>query len=387
MRADDDFPGGNGLIEQVDGRIDVRPDLRDTIGTWFYWCFRVRDGAGRRIRVRVSGEPHTPIGPGGPAVSTDAGRSWRWLGNDALAGDEFVFDAPHDGDEIRFSFGMPYTASDLTAFLDRHADDPRLERRELTRSEHGRPVELLVLRSTAEEPHHRVLLTCRHHACEMMASHVLEGALDELLAVADPVTRWLASRVEFVVLPFVDVDGVEEGDQGKNRAPHDHGRDYAAEDGRYAAVRAVRDLVRATRFDVVLDLHCPNMTGPTSERIYFVGSPDMENWAAVQSLSRELERGAKGLPYHRANDLPFGTSWNVEGNYTARDGSDRPQQSIGLFLDGMSDVGTHAILEVPYASAEGVQVDTGSARAFGADLAHAIGRHLRTSMPMEARAE
>jgi hypothetical protein len=41
--------------------------------------------------------------------------------------------------------------------------------------------------------------------------------------------RWFRENVEVVIVPFMDKDGVEEGDQGKNRKPHDHNRDYIGE--------------------------------------------------------------------------------------------------------------------------------------------------------------
>jgi hypothetical protein len=52
--------------------------------------------------------------------------------------------------------------------------------------------------------------------------------------------RWLRDRVEFLIVPFVDKDGVEEGDQGKNRHPHDHNRDYATP-CLYPEVQALRE--------------------------------------------------------------------------------------------------------------------------------------------------
>ena len=66
-----------------------------------------------------------------------------------------------------------------------------------------------------------VCFSCRHHCCESVAEYVLEGCLKEIEENAD-----LCKKFTFYVLPFVDLDGVEDGDQGKNRAPHDHNRDY-----------------------------------------------------------------------------------------------------------------------------------------------------------------
>ncbi len=62
----------------------------------------------------------------------------------------------------------------------------------------------------------------------MMASWSLEGLMDEVLADTTD-GRWLREHVEFLVVPFMDKDGVEDGDQGKNRRPHDHNRDYLGE--------------------------------------------------------------------------------------------------------------------------------------------------------------
>ena len=44
---DADFPGGNILVERVDGNTAyIRQDLRDTTGHWFCWYFRVTGAAG-----------------------------------------------------------------------------------------------------------------------------------------------------------------------------------------------------------------------------------------------------------------------------------------------------------------------------------------------------
>lgn len=393
MLTDTDFPGGNGIITMPPtGEIEVRPDLRDTIGNWFYWCVRVRECAGQRLRVRIVGDGSVPIGVRGPAVSLDAGDTWRWLGAAAVSDGTFELDVPPACAEVRLSVGMPYTARNLETFLTRHQGRAGLTRRELTRSEHGRSVDLVTFGCTHGGAAARVLLTCRHHSCEMMASYVLEGSMARVLVGEDAAARWLRENVEFVVVPFVDTDGVEAGDQGKNRAPHDHGRDYGPAEGRYSSIRAIRRLLSdpaVPPFDVVLDLHCPNITPkPTNQQIYFVGSPDERNWASVEVLAEELESSAVGpLLYRRASNLPFGTAWNVAANFVSRDERAIAQQSIGWFLDDLPGAGLHAILEFPYADVDGVEVNASTARAFGSDLARAIEGYLRATPSSAGGAE
>jgi hypothetical protein len=207
----------------------------------------------------------------------------------------------------------------------------------------------------------------------MMASYALEGLMDAVLA-DDGTGRWLREHAEFLVVPFVDTDGVEDGDQGKMRRPHDHNRDYAAP-CLYPEVQALRERVRAWsdgKMRMALDLHCPGHRGRYHERIHFVGMPNEVIWGRVQRFSDMLERVAQGpLPYHKHNNLGFGEDWNTE--------TDPPGAEPSTFSDWMSalpEVWFGVTLELPYANAQGAEVNADSARAFGGDLARAIERYL-----------
>lgn len=49
----------------------------------------------------------------------------------------------------------------------------------------------------------------------------------EVLLTDEDDGRWFREHAEILVVPFSDRDGVEDGDQGKNHRPRDHGRDLA----------------------------------------------------------------------------------------------------------------------------------------------------------------
>ena len=122
-------------------------------------------------------------------------------------------------------------------------------------------------------------------------------------------------------MPIVDLDGVEDGDQGKNRQPRDHSRDYAGE-SIYPQVKAIRERLPAWsdgKLRIALDLHCPHIRGTHNEWIYFVGGPDEKIWKEVGRFSEILERVRTGpLPYKRENNLPFGQAWNKPANFDGR---------------------------------------------------------------------
>jgi len=370
LEIDCDFPGGNICVDAIEGgTAQLRPDLRDTDREWFYWYFRVREANGRTIRFVFNAEV---VGVRGPGVSLDGGRSWKWTGRDSADESSFTYSFPPEASDVRFSFGMPYTQSNLDAFLGAHAGNPYLRAGVLCHSRKGRAVECLWLGRPEGEPEHRVLIAARHHACEMVASYALEGLMHAI--ISGDCGEWLRDRVEFLMVPFADKDGVEDGDQGKNRRPHDHGRDYAAP-CIYPEVRALRELARAWsagKMRMAFDLHCPWIRGDTNEHIYFVGMPCEKTWDRVKLFSARLEALRKGpLPYRACKNLPFGQGWNTEADPPGAE----PRTFSG-WMTAIPGARFGVTLEIPYANAQGVAVTTQTARAFGRDLAMAIGDQL-----------
>ncbi len=370
FRVDADFPGGNAIIEKVEGdEVVLRQDLRDTAGHWFWWHFRVRGAAGRTLTFRFTNG--NVIGVRGPAVSTDGGRTWAWLGTAAVKGQTFAYAFPADAGEVRFCFAIPYFEADLKAFLNRWLGSPHLKVLSLCKSRKGREVERLHVGKLEPPPDHRILLTARHHCCESLASFAMEGVIEAMLADTED-GRWFRQHVEAMFIPFVDKDGVEDGDQGKNRRPRDHNRDYGAE-GIYPETRTLRELVPKWadgRLRLAFDLHCPHIRGAYNEVIYIVGSEAPEIWEQQCAFGKILEAVRSGpLPYRASDNLPFGKAWNTKSNYSSG-------KSFSRWAGEQPGIRLAASFEIPYANAGGQTVTAETARAFGRDLAKAIRRYL-----------
>lgn len=371
-----DYPGANIIVErQEDHAVYLRQDLRDTEGWWFYWNFGATAAASETVTFHFT--HRNVIGTRGPAASLDGGESWSWLGMDSVeavdGGVAFTYTFDADATAVRFAFAPPYQAADLDTFLARHEGHPHLAVETLCETEQGRPVERLRLGRLDGAPAHRILLTARHHSCESVASYVLEGLMGALLADTDT-GAWFREHVEVLAIPLVDKDGVEDGDQGKNRKPRDHGRDYAGE-ALYNSTRAIRAYVPAWSEGLLrftLDFHCPYIRGAYNEHIYQVGHADPAIWREQQRFARLLEAVPdRPLSYTAAGDLPYGEAWNTGGNYT--EGAPVSRWTVGL--DGVRYAST---LEVPYANAGDTTVTPENARAFGAAMLTAIRAWLET---------
>ncbi len=359
MNIEADFPGGNILVDSVQGdTVCLRQDRRTTTEWWFYWRFRVRGAAGRTIRFQFT--DGDVFGVRGPCVCTD-GADWRWLGRECVDGTAFTYAFAENEDRADFAFCIPYVEADLRTFLTWHPD---VRQNVLTTSERGRAVEHLTLSSRLGS--FVVPITARLHACETMGSFVLEGIL-AFWREDSPESRFLQEHVDLQIIPFFDKDGVEEGDQGKLRAPHDHNRDFGPTP-RYAATRAWMALLNAWREKMIVafDIHCPWIRGGRNEEIFLVGSP--EPWQARQErFAALLEQGQAGeLTYHAQNNIPYGAEWNTgEGNTFTR------------FVRDNYPVAFAGAVEFPYAAAGGQTVTADGARAFGRDLARALSQYVQ----------
>lgn len=360
-----DFPAGNIIVDKIkNDTIWFRPDLRDTKGEWFYWCFAVNDAKGKNLTFILT-RPNC-LTAKGPAFSQDKGISWEWLNQEQSWDNIFSFHFA-DNDEIRFSMGMPYTAQNFKSFISPFLKSEHVKLDTLCLSADGRSVDRLMIQSPDKPAKYKVLITARHHACEMMANYEMEGMIK---AVTDD--DWLKNNVSFCFIPFVDIDGVENGDQGKNRIPRDHNRDYS-DTSIYASTAALRNWIpewSEKKLILAMDLHCPWIKGENNENIYIVGSADKTVAEQQEKFASILKNANTGeLQITKRILLPFGTDWNSNANFA--DGI-----SIMKWISGMDGLRLPLSIEFPYSCNEGQTITQKNASSFGKDLAKAIKMYL-----------
>ena len=359
-----DFPGGNIRVLGQDGAtVRLSTDLRDTTTYWFYWRFRaVFPGAGT---WRFAFDDRA-VGTRGPAVRREGEREWHWLTESTHESDrEFEWTAA-GAETVEFCQCIPYMPEDFDAFAASLADNRRVFVGDLCHSRKRRPVPMMLLYEGS--PSEALLLTCRHHAQESMASYALEGIL-RALASDEPWAREFRRRVLVAAVPFVDRDGVEDGDQGKNRAPHDPNRDYGAPEGAhvYPECAGVDLLINELHPAVVLDLHSPWLRGgPTNEYPYLVGINDERTHPAMERFAQMLERHCPPeAPYFAADTLPFGAYWNTGANYTQG-------MPLGRWASQHPFVQFGRTLEIPFANFREKTQTPATIRAFGRGVAEAL---------------
>ena len=315
------FPGGNVRIFEFDspsGVVKLDSDFRDSAGDQFWTYFRVRGAGGRKLFFKFTGDgpfKRARVSRPGMAYTLDEGRNWFWTSpetdNDCFS---FSFDFPTNANTVRFATTIPYLEADLDSCLEAN---PGLRRTTLTQSRKGRNVPLVTI--GPEDAKLAFAVTARHHAMEATASWVMQGMM-ESAASETPEGKWIRSNLRCLFVPFMDYDGVQDGDPGKNRQPHDHNRDYIAEI--YPEVKAFKKLISSETTSkrlVYFDMHAPQVRGtdehPAHDNFFTMGPPpEMEHfWNDYRMALIEATR----LDQHRF----FGTwdqKWGERFNVPAR---------------------------------------------------------------------
>jgi dienelactone hydrolase len=365
-----DFAGGNIVHVKTEAdTIWLKPDLSETAGDWFYWYFKVSNISGKQLFFQFTMD--NQFAAFGPAYSINNDHSWKWYGENRVHNNGFSISFSPEDTVAWFCTAFPYTGKDLDSFLGQSKITDGLVRDTLCLSPEGRVIEKLSIQPSGDGPRTRVLITARHHACEMMANYVLEGIIESIVNEVD--LEYLREKVEFLIVPFVDKDGVENGEQGKNRIPRDHNRDYAGE-SIYQSTAAIRDEIPAWsdgRLKIALDLHCPWIKGKYHEWISLVGKKDPVMEAAQIRFCELLEENARGeLPFRSRDFLPYGTDWNVGGSYTKG-------MSFSQWATGIDNISLATTIEFPYANILGIQVSKDNARAFGKAVSFALMDYLK----------
>jgi len=259
---------GNGLVLGIEGTekpvIRFLAECREC--TEFMWFnMTARDTGGRRLRfvwenAHYSLGSHKDLPNVRPVYRQDDGE-WKRVGEveieERLEGPRLIFETPEGGNVIDAALCYPYGERELSATLKKLKRRPEQTVAGLTTK--GRPIRRF--RFAANEPARRggtakppgVYMIARQHSGETPGSLAMDGVFRAL-------GEGLGADVEWWLLPFVDLDGVEDGNYGKDALPIDFNRAWGRMPMRpeLKGIQSdIRTFAAVTAPQLLLDLHAP----------------------------------------------------------------------------------------------------------------------------------
>lgn len=317
MKIHSDFIGGNiKVVKQNENDVYLENEIRDSAESWFYWAFCAEGCEGKEIKFHFG---KSIIGYWGPAVSHEL-EKWFWLGN--ADGNSFTYKFAEGENKVYFAHSMLYHPN---RFL-KLTEELSLPATELCKSRKGRSVPSVILGNGSKS----IILTARHHACESTGSYVLEGFLREF--VSTPI-----ADTKLFVVPFVDFDGVVDGDQGKARKPHDHNRDYAKNESLYPETAAIKAYADKNGCNYGFDFHSPWHKSGENDTVFIVRN-SVEKLDRIERFSKILEEEItpQAMKYSKENDHPPMSGWN------------QPSESFGFTMMHRKECDIALSLETAY---------------------------------------
>ena len=357
---DKELPAGNIVFERiVNDTVYVHQELRGSKKAWFYWAFRARGCQGKKLTFVFT--KSFAICERGPVVSLDKGKTYEYLAEEGSTPHSFTYTFPADAKEVWFYECHPYTPEMWEAFL-KKPHKGEFETGVLCKTRKGRDVPFFRMTTKNAAPKKSLFLSARHHCSEAPAAFAMEGLVAAFLEDSE-LGAWLRENIELTVVPFVDMDGAVDGDQGKWRLPHDHNRDYT--DFLYPETAALAGLMAETEPHIFLDFHNPKLYKYNDNYVYTPYKAYYEsNEVNFSALMEKYQEG--GMAYKRSDDLPYGKSWNANHNYT--DGFNVTEW-VHRNIKSIEIVRT---IEFPFAYSNGELVYPHKMRAFGHGMARAI---------------
>ncbi|MBQ8334221.1 MAG: hypothetical protein IJX93_10670 [Clostridia bacterium] len=349
MKIHQNFTAGNITLDRIDGdTVYLEREIRDTEGDWFYWAFCAQGFEGREITF-VFPSP-CRVGRFGAAVSHDR-KNWHW--SESGSGDRFTYTFAEDETQVYFAYDMIYTPDQFTEFCENHG----LVQEVFCKSVKGRDLPACRIGTGSRW----ILLTARHHACESTGSYVLEGVMESLLTC-------LPEGYSVLAVPFVDYDGTVDGDQGKNRRPHDHNRDYT-DAPIYEVIRKLIAFEKENNLVFTFDFHSPWFMGQNNDYVFFSRSTEaMEE--RTDAFGELLKRETAG------NELRYTGEWDVGPNERWNDETSPNSKNYFAKRPGMFLTVT---TETPYFGVTGGKVSQDSMRELGRAFGRAVAAYVQGS--------
>ena len=296
MNITKDFPGGNiEFIKEKENDVFVEREIRNDQG-YFYWAFCVKGASGKTLRFRFP--QGTRVGRFGAAVSHDL-KTWHWSNSKEIidGNDAFTYMFSKDEDCVYFAHNMIYSEEMLNDFV----KSANIELETFTQTKKGRNVPCFTIGSGEN----MIVVTSRHHACESTGTYVLQGFAQRCIEKR-------ASGIKFLFVPFVDYDGVTDGDAGKGRLPYDHNRDYG-DKTIYNETAKLRELADSGRVVCNFDFHSPHHDGWINDYPYLMKFAKGENeiyHAISEALRKSTEHDKASMKYTGEQDIDYGAQWN-----------------------------------------------------------------------------
>jgi murein tripeptide amidase MpaA len=316
------FDSGNIKVERIGGAHEIVLRIaRDAHSEFFQWFhFRLSGAKGQCCTISIvdlNASAYPGGWPGYRACVSEDRQTWRRADtafDPKSANGTLTITVTPAGDQLWLAYFAPYSMERHHDLIAGTAARPGVAADVLGHSLDGRPIDRLVI-GDGPVP---IWLYARQHPGESMAEWWMEGALERLTDVADPVARRLRQAATFHIVPNMNPDGSARGHLRTNAAGVNLNREWHAPTAeRSPEVQCVLAAMDKAGCKLALDVHGDEAI-PQVFIAGFEGIPSVtaKQLALLKDYKARLARitpdfqTAKGYPVPRAGTANLAMSTN-----------------------------------------------------------------------------
>lgn len=251
------FDSGN--IEVVDARhaqdvrLRIRHDTNSDFYQWFHFRLHAVRGVALRLVIENAAQSSYPGGWSGyHCVASYDRQNWFRIPGTDFNGEVLTIDFTPAADTVWLAYFEPYSHERHLDFIARCQTNPLVNVDSIGRSLQGRDLDRIQIGHGS----HPVWIQARQHPGESMAEWFMEGLIERLLDVADPVARQVRELARFHLIPNINPDGSVLGNLRTNAAGANLNREWLKPSlERSPEVVHAQAAMRASGVDLFLDIH------------------------------------------------------------------------------------------------------------------------------------
>ena len=300
------FDAGNIRVVSQDGDTAELEIVKDHMSDFYQWFhFRLAGAAGREVVLGITNCAGSAYPKGWPdyraCLSTDR-EEWVRIEGTSYADGVLTMRFTPPSDIVWIAYFAPYSMERHHELVTNVASLPGVAYRSLGKSLDGQDIDCFEI----GEGSVNVWLYARQHPGETMAEWWMEGALEKLTDVEDPVARVLRKECTFRIVPNMNPDGSRRGHLRTNAVGVNLNREWHAPSAEKSPeVLCVRGAMDESGVDFAMDVHGDEAI-PANFLAGFEGIPSIGDGQTrlFKAFSQALERISPDFQTRQGYEIP-----------------------------------------------------------------------------------
>ena len=227
------FDSGNIQVVSLDDAANIELNIRKDTGAgffqWFYYRVTGAIDIDLKMKILNAGEASYPEGYEGYQARASYDKLNWFLVPTSFDGKTLTIEHQPEMDAVFYAYFAPYSYEQHLGYIHAVQFSPLCKTESIGKTYEGREIDFLTIGEEAEGKK-KIWVIARQHPGESMASFFMEGLIDRLLDVDDPVPRTLLDKAVFYIVPFINPDGAIHGNLRANAAGTNLNREWGTPD-------------------------------------------------------------------------------------------------------------------------------------------------------------